>query len=376
MYVRGMRSCHGYPGETWWKPINGTNLQVVYPNVLNQGSTYLKQMNLFRTYRPPSSSAFTSNSTSDRLRIGVMRHMSDARFGFLGKRASAPGSPYNTYPSWKFTKCSSIRTCSIQPFTVYGYVVERRIRRVGAAPVDPIEGIKRSSLDTYKCGPYGYLTSDPTGVCAMDLSVVPLYRAMCYSQSSRLAIRTDCSRTLVSGGTEAAFVSEWCSKFISTIGGATCDGKPYTFRPPQTGNPTMFPDDGYIPTWTADVESLREGIPCLLNRLARDVVYPLKSYRFPADKDPSTQDYINATTCAQTIHDAITSTAAVAGALYTVTTAQDTTRQLAAGASMYHFSSYGMYEYPFSWLVKCSFMVGRLPDNNQVRSMPIVACRS
>lgn len=280
MYVRGMMSCHGYPSQTWWRPMNGTNLQVVYPNFLNQASTYLKQMNLFRTYRSPSSSASTSNSTSDSIRIGVMRHMNDTRFGFLGKRATAPNRPYDTYPSWQFTKCSSIRTCSIQNFTVYGYrVEERRIRRVGAG--DPIEGIKRSSLDTYRCGPYGYLTSET--VCAMDLSVVPLYRTMCYSQSSRNAIRDGCPNTLVSGGTEAGFVSDWCSKFISTIGGATCDGKPYTFLPPQTGNPTVFPLDGYIPTWTANVESLREGIPCLLNRLARDVVQPLKPYRFPAD---------------------------------------------------------------------------------------------
>ena len=177
MHVRGMGSCHGDPGSTWWKSLDGTNPPVITPNFLNQNATYLKQSTLFRTYR-----AASGNSTSERIRIGIMEHTSDARFGFLGKRRTEPSRLYLTYPDWSFTKCSQIRTCNLQPFTLYGYEVsERRIRRVGVVPADTLAGVVRSPLDTYRCGPYGYLNQD-SSTCVMDLGVVPLYRTMCYSQ--------------------------------------------------------------------------------------------------------------------------------------------------------------------------------------------------
>ena len=39
---------------------------------------------------------------------------------------------------------------------------------------------------------------------------------------------------------------------------------------------------------------------------------------------------------------------------------------ITAGQSMYHFSQYGLYEYPFSWLVKCSILTGHVPSDAAV----------
>ena len=39
---------------------------------------------------------------------------------------------------------------------------------------------------------------------------------------------------------------------------------------------------------------------------------------------------------------------------------------IVAGQSMYHFSQYGLYEYPFSWLVKCSILTGHVPSDAAV----------
>ena len=144
------------------------------------------------------------------------------------------------------------------------------------------------------------------------------------------------------------------------------------FLPPPGGTPTVFPLDGYVPTWSPDSESNREGISCLLNRLAQDVIQPLKPYQYPGDPAPSTAAYLRATTCAQAIHSAIIGTPAGSVVYDVDVTIQDQsqetsgTKKFTSGGSMYHFSSYGMYEYPFSWLVKCSMMLDRDPDNSQV----------
>ena len=39
---------------------------------------------------------------------------------------------------------------------------------------------------------------------------------------------------------------------------------------------------------------------------------------------------------------------------------------IVAGQSMYHFSQYGLYEYPFSWLVKCTILTGHVPSDAAV----------
>lgn len=104
MHMRNMRSCHGSPSFTWWKGLaNGSS--VVNPDFENQEATYLGQGSLIRTYRvrPSLGGRVTT-------RIGVMRHVDNPFFGFLGK-GPVPGLQYRDYTDFKFTKCNTIMQC-------------------------------------------------------------------------------------------------------------------------------------------------------------------------------------------------------------------------------------------------------------------------
>lgn len=37
-----------------------------------------------------------------------------------------------------------------------------------------------------------------------------------------------------------------------------------------------------------------------------------------------------------------------------------------SGQSLYRFSQYGLYEFPFSWFAKCTVLVGRYPSDELV----------
>lgn len=152
--MRNMMSCHGSPSFTWWRRLgNGTS--VVNPDFNNQDGTYLARGTLIRTYRVRESLGGRVTA-----RLGVMRHVNNPKFGFLGK-GPVSGLSYTSYTDFNFRKCNTIRQCSpqvnhlfspclalvpglnvphthTQDFTLYGYVMpQRRIRR---QPSDPLRG--------------------------------------------------------------------------------------------------------------------------------------------------------------------------------------------------------------------------------------------
>ena len=53
MYVQGMRSCHGDPASSFWKPLDGdsSQIQVVFPDSNDFANTYLQRGRSVRTYR-------------------------------------------------------------------------------------------------------------------------------------------------------------------------------------------------------------------------------------------------------------------------------------------------------------------------------------
>ena len=101
-------------------------------------------------------------------RLGVMLYMDDGFFGFLGKNARS-GVAYKTYKDYDFVQCKSIRQCSPQRFTMYGYVIKRRmIQRLGngTAPAE-----KMPLIDPFRCGAFGYEVWSPSViyvVCVCD----------------------------------------------------------------------------------------------------------------------------------------------------------------------------------------------------------------
>lgn len=111
-------------------------------------------------------------------RLGVMLYMDDGFFGFLGKNARS-GVAYKTYKDYDFVQCKSIRQCSPQRFTMYGYVIKRRmIQRLGNGTMAaPAAAEKMPLIDPFRCGAFGYEVwspSVPLAVC-MCMSVVPLF---------------------------------------------------------------------------------------------------------------------------------------------------------------------------------------------------------
>lgn len=239
MHMRNMMSCHGSPSFTWWRRLgNGTS--VVNPDFNNQDGTYLARGTLIRTYRVRESLGGRVTA-----RLGVMRHVNNPKFGFLGK-GPVSGLSYTSYTDFNFRKCNTIRQCSpqvnhlfspclalvpglnvphthTQDFTLYGYVMpQRRIRR---QPSDPIEGELLPRIDEFNCGSFGYAKSGTTSTCTLDMSVATLYRALCYSRAWRLSILAACPRTIPM--TEANFVSQYCAPFASAAG--TCGGKSFVF---------------------------------------------------------------------------------------------------------------------------------------------------
>ena len=288
MHMRDMRSCHGSPSFTWWKGL-AEGSAVVNPNFMDMDGTYLKQGSLIRTYRlRPSMGGRVTAS------IGVMRHVDNPFFGFLGG-GRVPGLQYRDYTDFRFTKCNTIRQCFMQDFTMYGYTIpQRRIRR---QPGDPIGGELMPRMDTFNCGAFGYMKSGTTTTCALDMGVTPLYRAMCYSQQWRQSILGSCPTII--GMTEANLVTQYCAPFGSAFG--TCNGRQYAF----TRSPFSY--NGFVPEWAAGNEDLREGIPCLLNSLA-NLFNPVRPYTSSSSTVPSTLAYLEAMECAQTIQNAIVST--------------------------------------------------------------------
>ena len=161
-YFEGMTSCVGGFNQAWWKHLNSTvNPDIIIFDLTTPQHT-LGRSSLYKTY--------SRTTTQDiATRIGVMKHVNNPRFGFLGSREGATKT-YTSYGDFGFKMCSSIRSCDPQPFTLYGYTIkERLIQREGVGQAIRPVG------DTFKCGAYGYY-DEASLDCVLDLAVVPLYR--------------------------------------------------------------------------------------------------------------------------------------------------------------------------------------------------------
>lgn len=346
----GYKSCSGSPGWTWWKSLDGgTNASIIYPNSLLKSTTYLNTSWLFRTYR-------LYPDSSIRTRIGIMKHVTNHMFGFLGVRAGSPLS-YNTYEDYSFKKCSSIRSCTPQPFYLYGYLIqERRFRKIGS----PMNGEIRPKITTFTCGAYGYYDT-VSQKCVLDLGTAPFYRVMCYNQLTRATIFSSCQSSLILNA-ESDFMTEYCYKFLGTALIQTVNGRSYQFDGPTTWS------NGHLPIWTPNIESKRLGIPVLINRFTTDAFRAVKS--FASSSRPNTQLYLDTLQCVQSIQTAMASEAAgTVQYTFPIDPEEPTTsekRTVISGQSLYRFSDYGMYEFPFSWFAKCSLLVGRFPNDEAV----------
>jgi hypothetical protein len=284
-HMKDFKSCVGSPGVTWWKSLDGgVNATVVYPTFNTRDTTYLNTSWLFRTYREyPDSSV--------RLRLGVMKHVNNPTFGFLGSRRSAVFD-YTSYEHFAFKKCSDIQSCTVQTFTLYGHIVDERRFRTHAAN-QPLTGDVRSKMWTFTCGPYGYYDT-VLQKCTLDLATAPLYRVLCYSAAKRASIFSQCSSTTSSTifpSTESEFITEYCARFTGSLSVKTIDTLAYQFN-----SPTSFTPDGYVPTWAPNFESLRVGISHLINRFT-DAFKAVQSYASSGTPDSAT--YRNALTCVQ-----------------------------------------------------------------------------
>lgn len=352
--------CSILAGFSWWKPLNaliGTG--VVKPDVLNQDYSYLQRGSVIRTYR------MVSNTNRPRARIGVMKYVNEQALGFLGKAAGGTTTnPYSTYSDWQFKSCNSIRTCTPQPFKMYGYSIsKRRILREGATQ---IVGEEMPMTDPFRCGGFGYTKSGGINTCTLDLSIAPLYRVLCFSSASRRAILTACGETIISP-TEQDFINQFCLPFTGVGGASTCNNQKYVFN---RRNFTSFPADGFRPEWFAGVELDRLGIPCLLNKLASGIFRPVRSFSTSSSVRATAAEYLRSMTCAQTIQSQILQVSDGVPQ-YTFPTDLDNpdspVKTVMGGMSLYHFSQFAIYEYPFSWLVKCSMLVGRMPADGPVQ---------
>jgi hypothetical protein len=276
-------------------------------------------------------------------RIGIMKHVDDPMFGFLGKRSSS-GKTYQSYTDFNFKKCSTIRQCYLQEFTLYGRKIDQRM--IG----DGTQATQMPSMDTFQCGSFGYMKPGSSSTCVLDMGVASLYRAFCYRQTQRITIINACPTFIGAGNNnEQTFRQLFCEPFAQTLG--TCNNKEYRFTKLD------YSPDGFIPEWSAGDEATREGIPCLLNRLSSAVFAASVQDFSSSSADEFTSAYLEAMKCSQTIFNAMISIPDGVPVY-----AENTY----AGKSLYHFSQYGMYEYPFSWLVKCVLLAGRKPADTYV----------
>lgn len=248
-------------------------------------------------------------------------------------------------------------------FTLYGYHVnenDRKIKKPGAS-----QDQKRPVMDTFRCGPYGYFDGTD-GKCKLDLAVVPFYRAMCYNQASRIRILNDCANTLIYPG-ETDFINIYCAPFARITVDSCSNGKLFMF-----GGPGVFSVNGFQPQWEPDVENMRLGISCLINRFT-DAFKEVRSYLSSSEFAPSSTTYTNSLTCAQRIHTEFQNEP-TGTTTYTfpidITDPNGATKTVVSGLSLYRFSDYGMYEYPYSWFVKCAMMVGQNPTDQSVDCLP------
>lgn len=97
-HLDGYKSCVGSQGTTWWKPLDGgVNATIVYPILAQKLATYLNTSSLFRTYR-------RYPDASIRTRLGVMKHVENSKFGFLGVRPNS-NQDYMEYEDFGFKMC-------------------------------------------------------------------------------------------------------------------------------------------------------------------------------------------------------------------------------------------------------------------------------
>ncbi len=122
----------------------------------------------------------------------------------------------------------------------------------------------------------------------------------------------------------------------------------------------LFISDGFVPTWSlgkrdAELQSIANS----LNALATS-----SSLWTPLDSLPLSSMtalvYTESVTCANMLAQMVEWTASNVNPVYVLETKiledgrEMPTKQQHSGMSMYHFSLFGMYEYPLSWFYKCT----------------------
>jgi len=352
---QGMMSCVGASTSTWWSnlpspsnpnprvhiPCAGSNCSA--PEFVQAEGGYvdnnLSPSTIYRTlYRPN----FLQDAGKVTVRLGRMPYMSsDPRYGFLGKKNTQTNEVVipevgAKYSDFNFKKCSSIKQCYAQEFTVYGHFIQSRLVK---SPTDVLApAVERQPIDTFECGSFGRKLNQTT--CQMDLAVVPLFRILCHSSSSRDGIVQGCR----SSGRDSLFPTS------STIKTQYCD--PLFTSPLQGGI--------IIPQWNTNLqEASLQVIAGRINRLT-DIFSSGESVQQQKSRGGSSAGalaYMQAMQCANTIF-AKMQTSTLGVPTYTV---QDGNLKLYAGTSMYRFSKFALYEYPLSWFVRCTMLLGKLP---------------
>ena len=140
-----------------------------------------------------------------------------------------------------------------------------------------------------------YACQHPVGSnkCVLDMSVVPLYRVLCYNATTRSKIRAACPTILLGGQSESALLAEFCEPFSQALG--TCGGGEYRFL-----DSVPFSPNGFVPQWTPDNEKARAGMPCLVNKLVT-VFSSVRLFSLSGTLPPLEDTYLEAMTCAQVL---------------------------------------------------------------------------
>lgn len=266
-------------------------------------------------------------------KLGRMPHIStDLRYGFLGKMQGITPAAAK-YADFGFKKCDTDQMCTRQEFTVYGYTVDKRRVWNGEGEQDS------NPFDTFRCGAYGFMIG---AKCVLDLSVVPMYQVLC-RELNRGSIVSKCSPVVTTNQT----IQTWCDKF-----------KKAPFNTERHKG---------LPTWQSDNERGRTGIVQIVNDFSA-LFTPV------ASKPPSERHtaYLQAVRCAEEIHLQLKSTAVVGYTNNLVKDAADITSGVVggkvwAGRSLYWFSAYGLYEFPFSWFFRCWMLAGIKPLDGYAR---------
>lgn len=317
-----MKSCMTTPSKIWWRK---DSFPLVQPKSDNVEETYLKQPAWLKFY-----------TSEGMLRLGSIVR-SNPKYGFLGRPlvTSPANAAFNTYNDFNFKRCSTMLQCYEQDFFVYGYKVQRKIKRPGSN--DGFKGIDYVFGDQFNCGGFGYKSS-PTQ-CKLDLSVNAMYRVLCYSESSRQAILDKCRGNLMKSGLQSSeVVGTYCTPTWTSLG-----------------------SDG-IPVWSSTLKE-REltDIANKLNALSSSTV----NLWTPFLSTPSAIAYMNGAECANTIYTEIKATAEQTSPVYVLErkTSESDGREYDSkvkygGMSLYYFSFTGMYEYPLSWFYKCALQAG------------------